>query len=73
MMRLMKVYRAIERTVLPGAVTFAFLGVSLSDVSSYVKGVEFRSLMAQVVAQVSAGVADAVLQTLILASFGVLE
>lgn len=73
MVRMMRIYRAIERLALPGAAMFGILGVSLSDINSYIKGTEFRALMAQVVAQVGAGVADAVIQTLILASFGVLE
>lgn len=73
MARMMRMYRALERVLVPGAMTLAILGVSLNDVSSYVKGLEFRALMAQVLAQVASGVTDAVIQTFVYASFGVLQ
>lgn len=59
--------------LVPAAAALAVLGVDLGDIADFFKGTEFRVLLAQILTEVTAGVADAVIETLILASFGVLE
>lgn len=70
---MVRLYRALHYWVLPGAISFGFLGVSLGDVSSFLKGPEFRQFVAQVVTQLAVGVSDAIVDTFVLATFGAFQ
>ena len=65
-------FRFAHRLV-PAAATLGILGVDLGDITGFFRGMEFRLLLTQILTEVTTGVADAVIETLILASFGVLE
>jgi hypothetical protein len=67
-----RMYYLAQRLV-PIAVTLSILGVDFGDVKDFFMGAEFRALLAQILTQVTSGVADAVVETVVLASFGAVQ
>ena len=62
------IQRFLHHPAWSGAVTFGFLGISISEIGEYVRGLEFRSFAAEILIQLTQGVVDATIIALILSS-----
>jgi len=65
--------RTAAYRLLPLAATLPILGIDLGEIGGFLKGMQFRQFLAQLLTQVSTGIVDGVILTLVEASFGVLE